>query len=137
MELDTVKCIDGYKEWLLQKQEEETAKTPVQEKPEDKETSEIHIQENPKQQDDNKLLKKKYNDLLDKIILIQDDVKKIMIVIGDMQEDFFKRYDPTTKDGQIGISWEYVRYKEYAGIASDYVHKICEQLNQAMKNDYA
>lgn len=60
-------------------------------------------------------------DLSDRILEVEDKLEKACILIQDLNEEYFQKFNPEVKEDKRKIEWEFSRYAIYTDMIDDYV----------------
>ncbi len=78
--------------------------------------------------------------LSDEIWPIKENLKKACILLQEITDEYFSKYENKKEKDELGILWEFSRYGTYAEMIDDYVHaakKGIEDLTEIIEQDYA
>ena len=62
--------------------------------------------------------------LSDEIMDMRMALDRAEIIMQDLTEEYFNKYDSHSEDGRTSIAWEYERYTLKSEIVSEYLYKI-------------
>lgn len=60
----------------------------------------------------------------DEITDMKMALERAEIVMQDINEDYFNKYDSHDKDGRVSIAWEYSRHEIKSDIVIQYLHQV-------------
>ena len=61
--------------------------------------------------------------LVDEIWPIREKLKNACLLLQDIMEEYFEKYDQGKEGDRMGIWWEFPRNARYVSMVGDYVHQ--------------
>lgn len=68
--------------------------------------------------------------LSDEVWEIQDKLEKSMILIQEITDEYFLKYDRDKEEDRTFMSWEFPRYRIYSEMIFDYVHAAKSKVDE-------
>lgn len=64
--------------------------------------------------------------LSDELWLIKDKIEKSCLLLKDITDDYFRKFNRDETEDHLGIIWEFPRNATYADIIDDYIFEVRE-----------
>lgn len=68
--------------------------------------------------------------LEDTVTTVSIDLKKLQALVGDLQDDYFDRFDHGVADDHMGIIWDYKHYAILNSIVLDILRDLAAEVEK-------